>query len=401
MQCCLNHFRQKNWKRHYINVDQYTLTLRQSPLRASQQNSRLESLMRLQQQIQTLNLANNFLLNGVSFLETLCALKTLTEMMVSGIARDIVAVDDEVMKAGQSVITEEHAEMSNGPGYYLSHKVPLKDSRGEVIGMLGISFDITEQKKMQEKLQRTHEEKVETMKALAGTIAHELKTPLATIHSISQGIQNYFPQIINGYQLAKEAELPVENIRPSVFKTLVSIPDAIKDVINSTNTVINMILMNIREEIHHKDKFKKCNIVDSINDALNAYCFADGMRQCIAWDQTQADFSYFGDNLLTKHILFNLLNNSLFYLANSPDPKITIEFKKTDHNNLVIFRDNGPGIPKEILPNIFERFFSHRKTGTGIGLAFCKLVMESYGGEIVCDSEVGKYTAFILKFPLL
>lgn len=321
--------------------------------------------------------------------------------MVSGIARDIVAVDDEVMKAGQSVITEEHAEMSNGPGYYLSHKVPLKDSRGEVIGMLGISFDITEQKKMQEKLQRTHEEKVETMKALAGTIAHELKTPLATIHSISQGIQNYFPQIINGYQLAKEAELPVENIRPSVFKTLVSIPDAIKDVINSTNTVINMILMNIREEIHHKDKFKKCNIVDSINDALNAYCFADGMRQCIAWDQTQADFSYFGDNLLTKHILFNLLNNSLFYLANSPDPKITIEFKKTDHNNLVIFRDNGPGIPKEILPNIFERFFSHRKTGTGIGLAFCKLVMESYGGEIVCDSEVGKYTAFILKFPLL
>jgi len=51
------------------------------------------------------------------------------------------------------------------------------------------------------------------------------------------------------------------------------------------------------------------------------------------------------------------------------------------------------------LPKIFTHFSTTRKGGSGMGLAFCKMVMQEYGGDITCESELGKYTRFILTFP--
>lgn len=63
------------------------------------------------------------------------------------------------------------------------------------------------------------------------------------------------------------------------------------------------------------------------------------------------------------------------------------------------FRDSGTGISADILPKIFDLFFSQTHHGSGIGLAFCKIVMESYGGKIECKSAEGEFTEFILSFP--
>ncbi len=61
------------------------------------------------------------------------------------------------------------------------------------------------------------------------------------------------------------------------------------------------------------------------------------------------------------------------------------------------------GISKKFLPKVFTLFGSQMsfQGGTGIGLAFCKLIMRSYGGNITCSSIEGEYTGFILKFPKL
>jgi signal transduction histidine kinase len=63
--------------------------------------------------------------------------------------------------------------------------------------------------------------------------------------------------------------------------------------------------------------------------------------------------------------------------------------------------DTGSGIPQQALPHIFAPFFSTKRTsgGAGMGLTFCKRVMEAFGGSIRCESAEGEYTTFALEFP--
>jgi signal transduction histidine kinase len=65
--------------------------------------------------------------------------------------------------------------------------------------------------------------------------------------------------------------------------------------------------------------------------------------------------------------------------------------------------DTGSGITPEVLPRIFEEFFSLKSTGrgTGMGLPFCRRVMTELGGEITCGSVLGEYTRVELRFPLI
>ena len=61
-------------------------------------------------------------------------------------------------------------------------------------------------------------------------------------------------------------------------------------------------------------------------------------------------------------------------------------------------QDTGTGIKKAYLKKIFDQFFILRQEGVGIGLFFCKKIIESCGGEIFCESEYGQYTRFIIEF---
>jgi two-component system CAI-1 autoinducer sensor kinase/phosphatase CqsS len=117
-----------------------------------------------------------------------------------------------------------------------------------------------------------------------------------------------------------------------------------------------------------------------------------------------ADFKFLGIELLMVHVLFNLIKNSLYYIAKAGKGRIFISVDKSPSGNLLIFRDTGSGVPPEILPNIFTQFYSwspdnDNRVGAGIGLAFCRSVMTSFNGSIHCKSQLGEYTEFTLTFP--
>ena len=111
------------------------------------------------------------------------------------------------------------------------------------------------------------------------------------------------------------------------------------------------------------------------------------------------DFSITAPEVLLSHVLFNLLKNAIYYVEKSGGGQITIRVSSDARE--VVIEDTGTGIPSENLPRIFDRFFTTTDTGhgSGIGLSFCRMVMDGIGGTIGCESELNEFTRFTLTFP--
>ncbi len=97
------------------------------------------------------------------------------------------------------------------------------------------------------------------------------------------------------------------------------------------------------------------------------------------------------------HVFSNLIKNSIFFIKKAGKGKIFIKIYEDNFYIYILFKDTGYGIKDQYKDHIFKRFFSRRRSGIGIGLHFCKTVIESYGGSIICQSEFGEYTDFIIK----
>jgi two-component system sensor histidine kinase KdpD len=109
----------------------------------------------------------------------------------------------------------------------------------------------------------------------------------------------------------------------------------------------------------------------------------------------------FGDAVRLVQVFENLFTNALKY---APDSPIDIVLSQVGNNVVVSFIDHGPGIPKESLPLIFERFYRVRGektvTGTGLGLYICKQIIQAHRGKIWAESTPGQGTTFFIELPI-
>ncbi len=240
-------------------------------------------------------------------------------------------------------------------------------------------------------------EKLKTINTVAESVAHELRTPLRTIASGAEGLQLFLPKLIETYSIAKNAKLPIPKIDESHYNSLKKALDNINSEVNSAFTFINILLINANESIT-KSKYQECSILECIDQAISRYPFDVKEKELIVLENKN-DFIFKGDQELMIHVLFNLLKNSLYYIKAANKGKINIKVEIDHPYNRLYFKDTGKGISKKILPHIFDRFFTRTYHGTGIGLAFCKLVMKNFGGNILARSHEGEYTEFIMRFP--
>ena len=105
-----------------------------------------------------------------------------------------------------------------------------------------------------------------------------------------------------------------------------------------------------------------------------------------------------GDENMLKQVLINLLKNSLDAIKQSSDGHINLRAEKKKSQLIIYVEDNGPGIPKEYMEDIFTPFFSTRKDGSGIGLSFSKHIMRLHGAKISIRSDQGLGTTVSLSF---
>ena len=265
---------------------------------------------------------------------------------------------------------------------YLLAKTPMYDNTGkQFIGIIGIATDTGEHdddKKI-----------VHALRILSGGITHDMRTPIAAININIENLQ---------HELKK---LPPNAI---INKFVANIRFAI----NSCSKFIDMLTTKLHIILKEQDqyyKFAQNSIKHCINEALLEYNFFGSERECIKWDDKgNQDFIYLGNNLLIKHVIFNLIKNSLKAFKESDqdlsESKIFINLSTGTEFNYLIFKDTATGIYGDVFENLFNKF-NGDKDSIGLGLAFCKMVMQSIDGDIICDSKFGNYTKFTLKFPIV
>jgi two-component system CAI-1 autoinducer sensor kinase/phosphatase CqsS len=237
------------------------------------------------------------------------------------------------------------------------------------------------------------EEKSKALKSLAASIAHEMRNPLNSVINVIGYIKMSLPARPSGNFNA---------VHQICAKNLVEIYDAIDQsdlTIKRGNKIIDSILSNMQGKDVDISKFVSVLASKTVKEAIDGFGYSDISDKDFIHINLINDFKFFGDQDLFIYVLFNLIKNSLCY-KNKPNFKIEITIAVEKDCNVIKVKDYGPGIAKEKITEIFESFItSGKEDGTGLGLAFCKRVMNSFKGDIICESEFGKSTEFSLIFP--
>jgi len=319
--------------------------------------------------------------------------------------RDLHEIDMQIIKTGREVIVEEIIPKSDGSQrIMLTSKSPLYCEANNIVGILGVSADITKLKALEEKLRNAEasEARFKAMSALGGMIAHELRTPLTSLGMSVYAIEQLLPQLIAGYE--KSVDLgKTEAIRPHRLELLKQSIANMGRSVKYADTTITTVLAGL----HYSDSNAQVeaapfSLKQMVVKAIAEYPFnADENHLCKI--KHIDDVTVLGQELMVMHVLHNLIKNALHVIDAERRGEITIwsDLEKNMVNLHV--EDTAKGIAPMALPHIFEAFYTTKKqtaVSIGLGLYFCKMVLRKMEGDITCESELGKYTRFKITLPL-
>lgn len=234
------------------------------------------------------------------------------------------------------------------------------------------------------------ERKLRATQALAGSIAHEMRHPLAQLKHSLEGMQGVLPP--------PGASRDAARLEPQEVQALYRHLARGEQAVQRGLQVISMTLDEVSARPIDATAFRYLSAAEVVQQAVDEYSYDTDEARDRVDVQVQEDFTFRGDETAFLFVLFNLIKNALYYVPVHPHTRLTIIVG----NQEVRVRDTGPGIAPDVLPGLFEAFRSVGKSGgTGLGLAYCQRVMRAFGGGIECRSELGAFTEFTLSFPAI
>ncbi len=234
----------------------------------------------------------------------------------------------------------------------------------------------------------------ELSEAIGSSIAHELRTPLLSIRTKARALEEVMPDLLVNHG---STTIPNDRRRSLLAKA----PRSIVDEAESATTLIDIFLMNVTGPKNQSPSKQVFSLDNAIREALLRYPYRSERERTAIECNDIPTAEVRGPEILMVHIVFNLLKNSFEKLGAEKSPVIEINSWIEKGSVKLSFMDNGPGIDPKDMNKIFEPFYTNSEFGTGVGLAFCKAAIENqFAGSIGCESEPGKYTKMILKFPI-
>lgn len=299
-------------------------------------------------------------------------------------------IDVDVMKTQTVHIVEETGTLANGKqAIFLSQKMPMLNAHKEVIGILGVSTDITAQKEAEhrEKIALTAavaeaQAKVEEeskFSLLAAQVAHDIRSPLAALEIITK----------------QASEMP-EKQRLVIRSSLNSIRDIANNLLGEYQVKVRGV-RGMTQEDHRV--VLVLPFIENILSEKKIQLEKQAIDLKLEVEESAA-FSFVDIHTLDfKRLFSNLLNNSAEALSQGGNITICLS---TQASQLVLkIVDNGSGIPPEILSHLFQAGASFGKTqGSGLGLIHAKHSIETWNGRLSLSSQVDLGTTVTILLPL-
>jgi PAS domain S-box-containing protein len=263
----------------------------------------------------------------------------------------------------------------------------FKDAEGNPLRMIGVNIDINKLKQAQNQLKETINELKRSnneLQQFAYITSHDLQEPLRTISSFTQLLERRYKG-----QLDSDAD---------------EFMDYIVDAAKRMQNLINDLLHYSRVTTKAKE-FKPVNVEEVLDTALQ------NLKSSI--DENNAEITH--NNLPTitadasqlVQLFQNLIGNAIKFRKPDKPPIINVSSHKDEENNEYIFsvQDNGIGMEPQYAERIFVIFQRlHTRdvySGTGIGLATSKRIVERHGGHIWVESELGVGSTFYFTIPIM
>jgi len=234
--------------------------------------------------------------------------------------------------------------------------------------------------------EQLNEKELDSWMKLIRILTHEIMNSIAPITSLSENLKSYYvknKEIINPDHINKE-------IIKNTVKGLDVIEQQGKGLINFVESYRKLTRLPAPE-------LKTVDIKNLIEDTvmLNKSLWPDIQ---ISLQIQDADLRIQADENLLAQVIINLLKNASEALEGRKDGKITVSIAKSQQNRVQIcIKDNGPGIPPEIMEEIFIPFFTTREKGSGIGLSLSRQIVRLHRGRLTVKSHPGEETVFCIE----
>jgi signal transduction histidine kinase len=270
---------------------------------------------------------------------------------------------------------------------------PVK--RGGEVEVCGIARDISERKKMLEKLEEysqqleklvekktaqlretqqklVKQERLAAIGQVSSMVGHDLRNPLTGIAGAT-------------YYLKKRLSSSLDEPSKEMFAL-------IENNIRQSNEIVNDLLEYSKDV---KLELKKTILKSLVQNALSTVILSANINVIDTTDEKQ-DITL--DVQKMKRVFINIIENAVDAMSNGGTLKISSA--QTDGYIRIAFSDTGSGIPRENLEKIWIPFFTTKAKGMGLGLPICKRIVEAHGGTITIESAASKGTTVTIALPI-
>lgn len=226
----------------------------------------------------------------------------------------------------------------------------------------------------------------EAWKKLLSVMTHEIMNSIAPISSLADTLQRNIQLHIENAD-AHPLELEDHN---SGIKTIKNRSQGLLKFANTYRSLSKVTHLNLQ-------KIKVTELFQNIELLMGPSILAKDID--ISFSVSSKRLQLDIDAHLIEQVLINLILNARDACQHVKDPHIKVKASQTqNHSTIIKIYDNGVGISKEIMENIFVPFFTSKATGSGIGLSLCKQIMLLHKGRILVHSKEGEGTVFSLLF---
>jgi len=244
----------------------------------------------------------------------------------------------------------------------------------------GVFSDITEHRRMEEKLHKS--ERLAVIGELAAMVGHDLRNPL-------QGM------VSTVYLAKRKLESTLESHgEDAVKRDLVDMLETIENESQYMDKIVSD-LQNYASPL--KTEPKLVELEPLVKDTLSKIRVPQNVK--VSFKVSEPLPAVMIDHVVMRRVFSNLIMNAIQAMPDGGE--LTIDLSRTEERLLVSFRDTGVGIPEENMDKLFNPFFTTKAKGQGLGLPACKRLVEAHDGRITVESKLGEGSTFTVRLPII